>query len=233
MVPTIFLISFACSSLGSLPRFPYPEIQRLRQEFLGGQTVGLSYQPAAWDGMVEGKSPTGPRAFGQNPVSGNYETAFYIAVKNLSNIPVRVAAADFVIVTKSGAIFSASPITGSTSRPFPETELLPQASTQGYVVFEIPLDVLANDQLSTLQYDDGLGNRAVRYLSIPHMVQYEGLGSSVAELTEVTPPPPGEKREGQRWNPGHWENQWVPGRRYEGVWYPGRYETFWIEGRWE
>jgi hypothetical protein len=226
-------ITASCATFLSLPPVPHTEIQRVRQEFLGGRTVGLSYDPSAWDGMVEGKGATGRHAFGFNSLTTKYEMAFYVKLKNWSDAPLRVAPSHFGLVTVNGLTFSPGPPTASTSRPFPTTELWPQAWTEGYIVFELPLDVLAKDQPSLLQYDDGVGSRAVRYLSIPDMVQYEGLGSRVSEETEVGPQPQRATEQGRRWTPGQWDNRWIPGRWYGGVWYPGRYETFWIEGRWE
>jgi Domain of unknown function (DUF4352) len=226
-------ITASCVTLSSFPPVPRSEIQRVRQEFLGGHTVGLSYYPSAWDGMVEGKGATGRHAFGLNSLTGKYEIAFYVKLKNRSDAPLRVAPSHFGLATVNGQTYSPGPATASTSRPFPTTELWPEAWTEGYIVFEFPLDVLARDQPSLLQYDDGAGSRAVRYLSIPDMVQYEGLGSGISEETEVGPPPQKKMEQERRWIPGHWENRWIPGRWYGGVWYPGRYETFWIEGRWE
>ena len=128
---------------------------------------------------------------------------------------------------------SIGPATASTSRPFPNTELYPQAFTEGYIVFEFAPEALGGDQPSLLEYNDGAGNRAFRYLLILDMVQYEGLGSAVSEETEVRPPPQRKMQQERRWIPGHWENRWLPRHWYGGVWYPGRYETLWIEGRWE
>jgi len=226
-------ITASCATLLPLPLAPHTEIQRVRQEFLGGRTVGLSYYPSAWDGMYEGEGATGRHAFGLNSLTSKYELAFYVKLRNRSDAPLRVASSHFGLVTVNGQTYSAGPATASTSRPFPTTELWPQAWTEGYIVFELPLDVLRRDRPSVLQYDDGAGTRAVRYLSIPDMVRYEGLGSGVSEETEAGPPPPREMEQEQRWIPGRWVNQWIPGRWYEGVWYPGRYETFWIEGRWK
>ena len=226
---TVLAMANACSSVPYTPPVSYSEINRVRQEFLGGLTVGLSYYPSSWDGMIEGKGATGRRVFGQNSLTGKYEMAFYMRLKNLSNAPLRVASSYFSMSTVKGQKYSPGQATDSTSRPFPTTELQPQALAEGYIVFELPLDVLASDQVSLLEYDDGLGNRAVRYLSIPDMVQYEWLVSGKSEV----PPPQGKMGQEQRWIPSHWENEWIPGRWYRGVWYPGRYETFWIEGRWE
>ena len=204
----------SCATLRSLPPVPYGEIQRVRQEFLGGRTVGLSYSPVAWDSMADGTPPPGRHAFGLNPDTGKYELAFYVRLKNLSDARLRIAPMHFSLFTVKGVTYFPGPATPSTSRPFPTTELSPQASTEGYVVFELPPDALAGDQPSLVEYNDGAGNHAVRYLSIADMMRYEGLAS--AESREAT---------------GHWQNRWVPGHWYGGVWYPGRYETFWVEGR--
>jgi Domain of unknown function (DUF4352) len=223
----------SCATLLPLPPAPHTEIQRVRQEFLGGRTVGLSYYPSAWDGMYEGEGATGRHAFGLNTLTGKYESAFYVKLRNQSDAPVQVASSHFGLITVNGQTYSPGAATTSTSHPFPTTELGPQAWTEGYIVFELPLDVLRRDRPSILQYDDGAGTRAVRYLSIADMVRHEGLSSGVSEETEAGPPLPREMEQERHWIPGHWVNQWIPGRRYEGVWYPGRYETFWIEGRWK
>ena len=216
-----------------LPPVPYSEIRRVRQEFLGGRTVGLSYYPSAWDGMLEGKGPIGRRAFGPNPRTGKYELALYVRLKNLGNLPFRVVPTYFVLITVKGVTYSAGAATASTSQPFPTTELHPQASTEGYIVFELPWDVFVRDQPSLLEYNDGVGNHAVRHLLVPDMVQYEGLAPAVSEESKLSPVPQAEMQQGRRWIPGHWENRWVPGHWYGEIWYRGRYETFWIEGRWE
>ena len=224
-------ITASCATWSSLPPVPHAEIQRLRQQFLGGSTVGLAYFPSAWDGMYEGTGATGRHAFGLNSLTKKYEMAFYVKLKNRSDAPLGVASSHFALVTVNGQTSSPGLATASTSRPFPTTELSPQASTEGYIVFEVLLDVLAKDRPSVLQYDDGAGNRAVRYLSIPDMVRYEGLGSAASELTAAEPSPPKEMKQEQRLIPGRWVNQWIPGRWHEGVWYPGSYEIFWIEER--
>jgi hypothetical protein len=40
------IITASCATLLPLPLAPHTEIQRVRQEFLGGRTVGLSYYPS-------------------------------------------------------------------------------------------------------------------------------------------------------------------------------------------
>ena len=223
----------SCASVPSPPPVPYTEILRVRHDFLGGKTVDLSYDPVMWDGMIEGKGAAGRHAFGPNPKTGNYELAFYVRVKNLSDTLLRVAPSQFTLTTVNGQTYSPGPATASTSQPFPMAELHPQGWTEGYIVFELPPDALARDPPSLLQYDDGAGNRAIRYLSIPDMVRYEGLNPVVAEEAVGPPPSQREKPPQRRWIPGRWETRWVPGHWYGGVWYPGRYATFWIEGRWE
>lgn len=225
------MASSCALSSPSLPPVPFNEIQRVRQEFRGGQMVGLSYSPAAWDSMAAGTPPPGRHSFGPNRSTGKYELAFYVKLKSLRDVPFTVAPTYFVLTTVKGMNYPSGPATAVTSQPFPNTELYPQASTEGYIVFELAPQSLGEDQPSLLEYNDGAGNRAVRYLLISDMVQYEGLGSAVTEDTELRPPSQTEKDQERRWISGRWENQWVPGSWYGGVWYPGRYETFWIEGR--
>lgn len=217
----------SCAALPSPPPVPYSEILRVRHEFLDGEAIGLAYDPVMWDGMIEGKDTTSRHVFGPNPKTGKYELAFYVRVKNLSDSRLRVAPTEFSLTTVGGETYSPGTATASTSQPFPMTELQPQGSTEGYIVFELPPDALAKDQPSLLQYDDGAGHRAVRYLSTPDMVRYEGLSPVVSEEVARPRPPPG----GERQPKGRWETRWVPGHWYGNVWYPGRYATLWIEGR--
>ena len=181
----------SCASLPSPPPAPYTEILRVRREFLGGKTVGLSYDPVMWDGMIEGKGAAGRHAFGPKLETGEYELAFYVRVKNLSDALLRVSPSQLTLTTINGTTYSPGPATASTSQPFPITELHPQGWTDGYIVFELPPGLLARDQPSRLQYDDGAGHRAVRYLSIPDMVQYERLSPVVSEEAAMLPLPEG------------------------------------------
>jgi hypothetical protein len=181
--------------------------------------------------MVEGHGVGGRRAFGLNSDSKKYEMAFYVKLKNQSDAALRVSPAHFGLATVNGQTFSPGSATAATSRPFPTTELSPQAWTEGYIVFELSLDALSQDQVSLLRYDDGVANRAARYLSLADMVQYEGLGSRLSEKTAAGPVPQSEVALERRSLPGRWESRWIPGRREGGVQYRGYYETFWIEER--
>jgi len=209
------------ASCASLPPASYTEIQRVRHQFLGGQTIGLAYDPVMWDGMIEGKGVAGRHTFGPNAQMGNYELAFYVRVKNVSRDLVPVTFSYFKLLMASGQTYTPGPATASTSRPFPTTELHPQGWTEGYLVFELPPDGLVKDRPATLQYDDGQGHQAVRYLALGEMVRYEGLSAEAA----APPSPPLPKGEQRRWVPGRWETRWVP--------HHGRYEPFWVEGHWE
>lgn len=220
----------SCASLPSAPPFPYTDLVRVRREFLGGETVGLSYDPVMWDGMIEGKGAAGRHGFGPNRKTGKYELAFYVRVKNLNNTPFRVAPSQFALITVSGQTFAPGPATASTSQPLPITELHAQGQAEGYIVFELPPDALARDQPSRLHYDDGTGRQASRYLFIPDMLQYEGLSPVVSGEAARPPPLPRERQPQRRLISNRWETRWAPGQWYEGVWYPGRYATFWIEG---
>jgi len=223
----------SCASVPSPPPVPYTDVLRVRREFLGGETVGLSYDPVTWDGMIEGKGVAGRHAFGPNPKTGKYEMAFYVRVKNLSENLLHVAPSHFTLITVGDQTYSPGPVTASTSRPFPTSELHPQGRAEGYVVFELSPGALARDQPSRLQYDNGAGHQAARYLSIPDMVRNEGLSPMVSEEAAGSPPPQGEEQPQSRRISGRWETRWVPGHAYGGVWYRGRYATFWIEGYWE
>ena len=139
-------------------------IYQHRAAFAGDGGIGMAYTVVYWD-VLNGEMKEGERA----------PEVYYVWFRNNRPLPLDIEPEKLSLYTEKGEKIPLNGLTAKTLSPLRRVALAYGGSTGGYAAFLVPQETMEKDKPSRLVYDDGKGNRVVRYLLIDDMKRYEGL----------------------------------------------------------
>jgi hypothetical protein len=165
-----------CMTPGGYERYGFYDAHRdrvsdHRASFLGDGTgkgnLSMAYAIVYWDVLPQKEAKEEPKE--------NIPEVFYIWLRNNTSAPISIDPDHLSLLTEQGKTMALSPLTHATPAPLTSQTIQPLGIVSGYVVFEIPKEIIRSDRPGRIAYEDQAGNRVVRYLQIEGMKKYEGM----------------------------------------------------------